>query len=63
MQARVCVCAAHRETESRGFLLVSPRSVVVESQRFGGHAASIFRVELLGQGYVNIAILPTHRSS
>jgi hypothetical protein len=45
------------------FWLVAPRNLVVGDQRFGGRAASIFRVDIRGQGDVSIALLPTQTGS
>jgi hypothetical protein len=50
-------------TEAVVFCLVAPCSFEAVEQRFGDRAASIFRVEVRGQGAVSTALLPTQRGS
>jgi hypothetical protein len=45
------------------FWVVAPCSLVVGNRCFGGHAASIFRVVLRGQGDLSTVLLPTQRGS
>jgi hypothetical protein len=43
------------------FWVVASYSLVVGNRRFGGRAASIFRVEVLDQVDASTALLPTQR--